>query len=53
MDRKMWKITLLPTIEAGRIQAYYVTTGKCNWIGITWLFWTIIFEFGIGKGDEV
>ena len=51
MDREMWKITILPTLEIGRRQASYAID-KMNWVEFTWIFWTIIFEFGIGKGDE-
>lgn len=51
MDKRMWKVTLLPTVEIGRRQASYATD-RCNWVEFTWLFWTIIVEFGFKEGGE-
>ena len=52
MDRKMWKIDLLPAIVIGRRQADYVTTEKMCWLEISWIVWSILIEFGKEEGGE-
>lgn len=51
MDRDMWKITVLPTIDIGRRQSEY-EVWKGSWIEFTWIFWTLIIEWGLKKGEQ-